>query len=65
MGYWLGADALYVENLDFQTWADRHPEASPEGSLIRALPDGSFSLTLHGEVVKRFYTEYVPSIRGP
>jgi len=60
MGYWLGADALYVENLDFPTWQNRHPLAPPKGSLIAWNDDGSYELTSYGEVVRDFYTRYIP-----
>ncbi len=61
MGYWLGADALYVENLDFQVCELRHPEAPPKGSLLRWNDDGSYELTAYGKVVKDFYRRYVPA----
>ena len=61
MGYWLGADALYVENLDFPTWQNRHPLAPPKGSLIAWNDDGSYEMTSYGEVVREFYTRYVPA----
>lgn len=61
MGYWLGADALYVENLDFGDWKPRHPEAPPRGSLIEWKDENHYELTSYGEVVREFYREYVPS----
>ncbi len=60
LGYWLGADAVYVENLDYPGDASRHPDADPTGSLIRVKGDG-FELTKHGKAVKEFYTSYVPN----
>ncbi|MGC8862804.1 MAG: hypothetical protein ACP5R5_08520, partial [Armatimonadota bacterium] len=61
MGHWLGADALYVENLDFPDWDKRHPLAPPRGSLIAWKSDGSYEVTSYGKVVQDFYTRYVPS----
>jgi hypothetical protein len=61
MGYWLGADALYVENMDFPDWKLRHPLAPPRGSLILWNNDGSYDVTPYGEVVRDFYTRYIPS----
>lgn len=61
MGYWLGADTLYVENLDFPDWKLRHPLAPAHGSLILWNKDGSYEVTPYGEVVRDFYTRYVPS----
>lgn len=61
MGYWLGADALYVENLDYPGRpGKRHPLASPKGSLISWEDDGSYKLTNHGKVVQDFYKNYIP-----
>ncbi|MEN6356294.1 MAG: hypothetical protein ABFD83_04330 [Armatimonadota bacterium] len=61
MGYWLGAEALYVENLDYPGRpGKRHPLASPTGSLISWEDDGSYKLTNHGKVVQDFYKRYVP-----
>jgi hypothetical protein len=60
MGYGLGADALYVENLDYSGKEPRHPLASPKGSVISWSEDGSYELTAYGDVVRDFYKTYVP-----
>lgn len=59
MGYWLGAETLYVENFDFHKWSARHPEADPEGSLVRWTGADTYEVTRHGRVVREFYKEYV------
>ncbi|HSW44984.1 MAG TPA: hypothetical protein VLM89_05390 [Phycisphaerae bacterium] len=58
--YWLGAETIYVENLDSHDWSPRHPEADPQGSLIRWSDAENYELTKHGRVVRDFYTDYVP-----
>lgn len=60
MGYWLGADALYVENLDFGPYGKPHPLAPPNGSLITWQDDKSYKITPYGDAVREFYTRYVP-----
>lgn len=60
MGYWLGAETLYVENLDFHRWEKRHPEAQAEGSLIRWSDVENYELTAYGRVLRDFAREYVP-----
>lgn len=61
MGYWLGAETLYVENLDFDDWSPRHPQADAKGSLIRWKNVDEFEFTAHGRVVREFYRDYVPA----
>ncbi len=63
MGYWLGADAIYVENLDYAGTAERHPQAAPQGSLLAWRDPDHYELTPHGRVVQEFYREYVPAHR--
>ena len=58
--YWLGAETIYVENLDFHHWQPRHPEADPEGSLLVWSDREHCQLTRHGRVVQEFYRDYVP-----
>ena len=60
MAYWLGAETIYVENLDMPKWSPRHPQADPEGSLLRWSSETQYELTKHGRVVREFYKEYVP-----
>jgi hypothetical protein len=69
-GYWLGAECIYVENVDYHgvpsggTVAgndSRHPEADPRGSLLAWDDAESFRLTSYGEVFREFAKEYVPS----
>lgn len=57
MGYWLGAEAVYVENLDWQESDQRHPDAD-KGSLFGVGPDGKRVITKHGQVVRDFYKSY-------
>jgi hypothetical protein len=59
MGYWLGADAMYVENLDWQDSEHLHPDADP-GSFLAISESGEFQLTKHGRAVSEFYTKYIP-----
>ncbi|MBN2310705.1 MAG: hypothetical protein JXR94_17160 [Candidatus Hydrogenedentes bacterium] len=70
MAYWLGAECIYVENVDFSGVPDgtgtrrshpRHPEADPEGSLLAWQDRDHYALTAHGEVLRAFATEYVPA----
>jgi len=65
MAYWLGAEMIYVENLDFHKWSPRHPEADPEGSLLRWTSPERYEVTSHGRVVREFYSEYVPKNPRP
>jgi hypothetical protein len=58
--YWLGAETIYVENLDFQEWKPRHPLAAPKGSLLLWTDPDHYELTPHGQVVRDFYRNYVP-----
>jgi hypothetical protein len=60
MGYSLGADALYVENLDFGPYGAPHALAPPKGCLIAWRDDGSYDVTPYGEVVRDFYKRHVP-----
>jgi hypothetical protein len=65
MGYWLGAETIYVENLDFPEWQPRHPQAEPKGSLLVWTSADEYRLTVHGRVVREFYREYVPAHPRP
>ncbi len=60
MGYWLGAECLYVENIDFDRWEKRHPKADAKGSLVHWSDENHYELTAHGKVVRDFAKEYVP-----
>ena len=60
MAYWLGAETIYVENLDFHKWTPRHPLASPTGSLLSWSDPEHFEVTPHGRVVREMYRNYVP-----
>ncbi len=60
MAYWLGAETIYVENLDFHEWQPRHAEASPKGSLLMWTDPEHYEITPHGRVVRDFYRDYVP-----
>jgi len=58
--YWLGAETIYVENLDFHKHSPRHPQADPEGSLVVWSREDQYKLTSHGRIVRDFYKNYVP-----
>ena len=60
MGYWLGAECIYVENIDFDRWEKRHPKADPKGSLLHWSDPEHYELTAHGKVLRDFAKEYVP-----
>ena len=60
MAYWLGAETIYVENLDFHKWAPRHPLAAPTGSLLSWTDPEHYEVTPHGRVVRDVYRDYVP-----
>jgi hypothetical protein len=59
MAYWLGAETIYVENLDFHKWTPRHPQAAPTGSLLAWRDPDHYDITPHGQVVREMYREYV------
>lgn len=59
--YWLGAETIYVENMDLHKWPKRHPQASPEGSLVHWTSEDKYEITPHGRVVSDFYRNYVPN----
>jgi len=61
MGYWLGAERLYVENLDYHGKEPRHPGTSPKGSLLAWRDTEHYELTNHGRVVQDFFKAYVPA----
>ncbi|MEN6625431.1 MAG: hypothetical protein ABFD69_04285 [Candidatus Sumerlaeia bacterium] len=58
--YWIGADAAYVENLDYADNASRITAADP-GGLVSWNDTTSYTLTRHGAVVRDFYKNYVPN----
>lgn len=60
MGYWLGADAVYVENIDYPYGKERHPDAGP-WSLIEWTDSQHYELTPYGQVYKDFAISYVPA----
>ncbi len=60
MGYWLGAECIYVENIDFDRWEKRHPKADPKGSLLHWSDPEHCELTTHGKVLRDFAKEYIP-----
>jgi hypothetical protein len=61
MGYWLGADTVYVENLDYAGKGPRHAEAGPAGSLLTWPTPEKHELTPYGQVFREFAKEYVPA----
>ncbi len=65
MGYWLGAECLYVENLDFDRSRKRHPAAEEEGSLIHWVDPDHYELTAYGLVLREFARDYVPNHPRP
>ena len=64
-GYWLRAEVVYVENLDFNKWSPRHPAAEKEGSLVHWTSPEEYQLTVHGRVFRDFAREYVPANPRP
>lgn len=61
MAYWLGAETIYVENLDFHEWQPRHPSAAPKGSLLMWLDPEHYEITPHGRVVREIFRDYIPT----
>lgn len=61
MGYWLGAERLYVENLDYHGSEPRHSLAGVKGSLLAWQDKEHYKLTSHGRVVQEFFKNYVPA----
>ncbi len=67
MGYWLGAEKIYVENIDFNN-SDRthHPDATMiGGALIKWNDNTSYELTPYGEAFRDFARNYVPANPRP
>lgn len=58
--YWLGADAIYVENLDWPHSKQRHPKAD-EGGLLHWVDQDTYRITTHGKVLQDFAKNYVPN----
>lgn len=61
MGYWLGADAIYVENMDYVGTPEPHSSAVTSGSLVHWKDKDDFQLTAHGRVYRQFVKEYMPA----
>ncbi len=61
MSYWLGAETIYVENLDYDSPGPRHPLSTPKGSLIAWSDPQNYVLTNYGQVFREFTKEYAPS----
>ncbi|MBM3500680.1 MAG: hypothetical protein FJX74_18640 [Armatimonadetes bacterium] len=61
MGYWLGAEGMYVENVDYPGWEKHHPEAPPKGSLLAWDDAEHYALTRYGAVLQEFARAYIPS----
>lgn len=59
MGYWLGADTVYVENVDWQQSDAWHPEAGP-WSLLKWTDKDTYEITPYGRVFQGFAKDYVP-----
>lgn len=61
MGYWLGTDTIYIENLDYSGKEPRNAKAGPMGSLIYWPTPEIYELTPYGHVLRDFTKEYVPA----
>lgn len=59
LAYWMGVDRVYVEGAGFNL-----KPAGKQGvpfSLMNIATPGTYQLTPHGEILRRFCREYVPS----
>lgn len=65
MAYWLGAERIYVENLDFDRYEARHPGAGSKGSLIHWTDPRHYELTAYGRVLREFAKDYAPAHPRP
>ena len=63
LAYWLGVDRVYVEGVS-HTLLEVGRQGGPI-SLVNTLRDDVYQLTAHGQVLRRFATEYVPSHPRP
>lgn len=61
MGYWIGAETVYVENLDFVGTSTHHPDAVTSGSLINWIDADHYEITPYGKVLRDFTKNYVPT----
>jgi len=59
--YWLGAETIYVENVDYDGPFERHPLADPEGSLLAWKEPQEYVLTNYGRIFRDFAKVYVPA----
>ena len=65
MGYWLGAESIYIENLDFKGQnRERHPDATL-GGLLNWSDAKRYEVTPHGKVLSDFACTYVPANPRP
>ncbi|MCE5231637.1 hypothetical protein LLG95_18825 [bacterium] len=58
--YWIGADAVFVENMDWMESPSRFAGSDP-GGLVAWSDPTHYTVTQHGAVVKDFYKNYVPA----
>jgi len=65
MAYWLGAETIYVESLNYQGTTVRHPDAVTPGTLLYQQDNGEFEVTPYGNVFRDFAQEYVPNKPRP
>ncbi|MCC7493844.1 MAG: hypothetical protein IT204_15925 [Fimbriimonadaceae bacterium] len=61
LGYWLGCDTVYVENLDYDGPEGRQPLAGPAGSLLHWSSATEYQVTPHGQVYREFARDYLPA----
>jgi hypothetical protein len=66
MGYWLGAEKIYIENLDFDnSKRQHHPDATMVGGLLNWRDPDHYELTPYGKVLSDFACHYVPAHPRP
>jgi hypothetical protein len=63
LAYWLGADLVYLEGAGYNLLAAGH-QGTPFSLMNQIAPD-RYQLTPHGEMLKRFCTDYVPEHPRP
>ena len=63
LAYWMGADLVYLEGVGYNLLPAGH-QGTPF-SLVNVISNDCYQLTSHGEMLRRFCREYLPSHPRP